>query len=388
MSCSSGSKNGDLPMVDAATAAVQRPGHIPSLDGLRALSILLVIVLHTFLRDSLYKDIPFAFRLAGNGSLGVFIFFVISGYLISTLLLREREKTGTISLTRFYLRRALRILPPFYAYLLLLEILEATGHLPGMNRRELITALTFTRNYSQHVDLWALEHTWSLCIEEQFYLLWPMVLVLGALHKRNSHSHRTATQVVFGILIAEPFIRVLSYRYLPGFHNMGMFHMQADGLMFGALGALQQGHERFERIYSRATRWPWLLPILIFLVLGTLTVTLGNYWDLTVGFSISGFLVLMWLLWLVRNPESAAGRVLNQRWITWIGRLSYSLYIWQTFFLHHLNVEVLGSRSWWTSFPINWFCILAVAALSYYCVEKPALHLRDIWFSRMHWRET
>ncbi len=89
---------GDLRMTEPPTAfiqtaSIQRPRHIPSLDGLRALSVLLVIVLHTLLRHSLYKFIPFPLRLLGNGALGVFIFFVISGYLITTLLLREQDKT-------------------------------------------------------------------------------------------------------------------------------------------------------------------------------------------------------------------------------------------------------------------------------------------------------
>jgi peptidoglycan/LPS O-acetylase OafA/YrhL len=374
-------------MADLLTAPIQRPRHIPSLDGLRALSIFLVIALHTLLRNTLYNQIPFSSRLAGNGSLGVFIFFVISGYLITTLLLREREKTSTISLKSFYLRRAFRILPPLYVYVLFLAVLGYTGHLPGMNRHELIMALTLTRNYAHHVDLWALEHLWSLCIEEQFYLLWPAVLVLCTLHRKGSEGRDTATRIALGILIAEPFIRVLSYRYLPGFHNLGMFHMQADGLMFGALGTLQQGHPRFERIYTRATRWPWLLPILLFLVLGTLTIALGNYWILTAGFTLNGIVVLMWLLWLVRNPTTVLGRVMNQPVVTWIGRLSYSLYLWQTFFLHHLDRQVFGRDGWWNTFPGSWLCILAVAIVSYYCIEQPALRLRDICLRRMHWHE-
>jgi peptidoglycan/LPS O-acetylase OafA/YrhL len=374
-------------MVDVLTAPIQRPRHIPSLDGLRALSIFLVMAVHTLLRNALYKNIPFSYRLAGNGSLGVFIFFVISGYLITTLLLREREKTSTISLKSFYIRRAFRILPPLYLYILFLSVLWLTGHLPGMNRRELITALTFTRNYVPHVGLWAMEHFWSLCIEEQFYLLWPMLLVFCVVHRKGSEGRRTATRIVLCILIAEPFIRILSYRYLPAFHNMGMFHMQADGLMFGALGALQQGHQRFERIYTQATRWPWLLPILLFFVLGTLTIKFGNYWDLPVGITLNGFLILMWLLWLVRNPTTILGRVMNQPAIAWIGRLSYSLYIWQTFFLHHLDVEVFGHNGWWNTFPTSWLCILAVAVVSYYCVERPALRLRDVCLRHMHWRE-
>jgi peptidoglycan/LPS O-acetylase OafA/YrhL len=374
-------------MAELLTAPIERPRHIPSLDGLRALSVFLVIVLHTLLRNTLYKSIPFPLRLVGNGALGVFIFFVISGYLITTLLLREQEKTSAISLKSFYLRRAFRILPPLYAYVIFLAVLGTTGRLPGMNHRELITALTLTRNYSHHVDLWAMEHLWSLCIEEQFYVLWPTTLVLCMLHRKGSDGRRKATRVALAILIAEPFIRIVCFRYLPAYRNTGMFHMQADGLMFGALGALQQGHARFERIYARATRWPWLLPVLIFIVLGSLTVRFQNYWDLPFGMTLNGFLILMWLLWLVRNPTSLQGRILNQPIVMWIGRLSYSLYIWQTFFTHHLDVEVFGRNGWWDTFPTSWLCILAVAAFSYYCIERPALRLRDVCLRRMRWHE-
>jgi peptidoglycan/LPS O-acetylase OafA/YrhL len=71
----------------------------------------------------------------------------------------------------------------------------------------------------------------------------------------------------------------------------------------------------------------------------------------------------------------------------WIGRLSYSLYIWQTFFTHHLDVEVFGRNGWWDTFPTSWLCILAVAAFSYYCIERPALRLRDVCLRRMRWHE-
>jgi peptidoglycan/LPS O-acetylase OafA/YrhL len=374
-------------MTEAPTASIQRPQHIPSLDGLRALAVLLVIVLHTLLRNTLYKFIPFPLRLVGNGALGVFIFFVISGYLITTLLLREEDKTGGISLRSFYLRRAFRILPPLYAYILFLAALGAAGHLPGMNGRELISALTLTRNYMHHVDLWAMEHLWSLCIEEQFYVLWPTTLVLCLLHRRDAQGRRRATRVALAVLIAEPFVRLVCFRYFPAYRNTGMFHMQADGLMFGALGALQQGHARFERIYARATRWPWLLPVLIFIVFNSLTVRFQNYWDMPVGMTLNGFAILMWLLWLVRNPASVQGRVLNQPAVAWVGRLSYSLYIWQTFFTHHLNVEVFGRDGWWANFPGSWVCILGVAMVSYYGIERPALRLRDVCLRRMHWHE-
>ena len=374
-------------MAEVLSAPIQRPRQIPSLDGLRALSVLLVIVLHTLQRYKLAHHVPLTFMVLGNGAMGVFIFFVISGYLITTLLLREREKTNTISLKSFYVRRAFRILPPLYLYILFLCVLWAGGHLPGMNRRELITSLTFTRNYVPGVSLWAMEHFWSLCIEEQFYLIWPTILVFCVVHRRGAEGRQLATRIALGVIIVEPFVRILSFHFLPHFHNPGAFHMQADGLMFGALGALQQGHARFERLYRWATSLPWLVPVLLFLVSGGLGVKFENYWNLPIGMTINGFLILMWLLWLVRNPVSLSGRIFNQPVIAWIGRLSYSLYIWQTFFLHHLNIEVFGHNGWWNAFPTSWVCIFGVAVLSYYCVEQPALRLRDVFLRRMRWHE-
>jgi peptidoglycan/LPS O-acetylase OafA/YrhL len=375
-------------MAKSFTSPIEQPRHIPSLDGLRALAVILVIILHTLLRHSLYKFIPFPLRLLGNGTLGVFIFFVISGYLITTLLLREQSKTRAISLRSFYLRRAFRILPPLYAYVLFLAVLGVTGHLPGMNLREALSALTLTRNYMHDVSLWAMEHLWSLCIEEQFYILWPTTLVLCLLHRSDAVGRRRATRIALAVILAEPFIRLLCFRYVPAYRNLGMFHMQADGLMFGAIGALQQGHARFEKIYALATRWPWLLPLLIFGVLNALTVRFQNYWDLPIGMTLNGFLILLWLLWLVRNPASLQGRVLNQPIVAWIGRLSYSLYLWQTFFTHHLNLEVFGHDAWYLHFPDSWVCILIAATVSYYAIERPALRLRDVFLRRLHWHES
>jgi peptidoglycan/LPS O-acetylase OafA/YrhL len=374
-------------MADALTAPIQRPRHIPSLDGLRALSVVLVIFLHTTQRYGFTHPVPLIARIFTNGALGVFIFFVISGYLITTLLLREREKTNRISLKSFYIRRAFRILPPLYFYILVIGLLGVTGHMPGVNRREILTALTFTRNYSFNVGLWSFEHLWSLCIEEQFYLLWPAVLIFCMLHKKTSDGRRGAARVCLVVIAIEPFVRMLSFHFLPNFHNPGAFHMQADGLAFGALGALLQGHERFERFYKTTMHWPWLAPVVLFFVSGTLGIKYGNYWNLPVGITVNGFLILMWLLWLVRNPLSVSGRVFNTPWMAWIGRLSYSLYIWQTLFLHHASIEIVGHNTWWNTFPGSWACIFAVAIFSFYCIEQPSLRVRDVFLRKMKWHE-
>jgi peptidoglycan/LPS O-acetylase OafA/YrhL len=356
--------------------AVDSSHRIAGLDGLRALSILLVILIHTIQRRNLTHPVPYIAYVLGNGGMGVLIFFVISGYLITSMLLREHEKTGSISLKHFYIRRAFRILPPLYLYVLFIALLGLAGHLAGVTTREIVTALTLTRNYVRGVDLWAFEHFWTLCIEEQFYLLWPGLVVFCLARWPGAKGRRAAARVACIVIIVEPFIRVLSYHFLPNFHNPGMFHMQADIIMFGATGALLQGHQRFEKIYSRLTRWPWLLPLVLFFVLGALGMRFQNYWNMPIGFTLDGLVILMWLLWLTRNPHTLTGRIMNHSVVTWVGRLSYSLYIWQTFFLHYNNIPIFGGETWLNTFPGNWVCIFAVAVFSYYLVEQPALRLR------------
>ncbi|MGC2321688.1 MAG: acyltransferase [Terriglobales bacterium] len=140
-----------------------RSSRIPALDGMRALAVFLVILYH------------FSFDWA-PASLGVLGFFVLSGFLITWLLLKENDKTGTISLSGFYKRRSLRIFPAFYAYCggwLLLLLL--TGH--KVVWAEVISAFCYISNYYQaffHPADSFVTHTWSLAIEEQFYLLWPL----------------------------------------------------------------------------------------------------------------------------------------------------------------------------------------------------------------------
>jgi peptidoglycan/LPS O-acetylase OafA/YrhL len=164
--------------------------------------------------------------------------------------------------------------------------------------------------------------------------------------------------------------------------------MQADSIMFGALGALLQGTSRFEGVYRSFTRLPWLLPILLFLVSGPLMLKFGNYWNMPVGITINGALTLFWLLWLIRNPATRTGRIFNQPAVAWVGRLSYSLYIWQTLFLHHSNISILGHPAWWNTLPGSWLCILVVALFSYYVIEQPSLRVRDIFLRKLHWHET
>ena len=161
----------------ARTASLRR---IPSLDGLRAISIVLVMGLHTVQRYGVDRPDPppsLWWSVLLNGGLGVTIFFVISGYLITRLLLHEQATRGTISMPGFYVKRAFRILPPLYVYVAVLVLLQAAGRL-ALTKWDVVSALFFFHNYAVSSTSWAIEHFWSLSVEEQFYLIWPVILVL------------------------------------------------------------------------------------------------------------------------------------------------------------------------------------------------------------------
>ncbi|WP_158945930.1 acyltransferase [Granulicella sp. S190] len=355
------------------TASIHR---IPSLDGLRALSIFLVVALHSLQRLETTRHVPYLWAGIFDGGTGVTIFFVISGYLITSLLLREHEKTGSISFRGFYFRRAMRILPPLYFYVGVLLLLGWAGRLP-IYKLDIYSALFFFHDYALSM-MWSLEHFWSLSIEEQFYFLWPLILFY-CLRRPGAEGRLKATKVAIAIILVSPVVRVLCFTIWRNtvLKNGYSFHMREDSLMFGCLFALVQGTPLFERIYAYVTRIWWIPPAVILLsdLIGS---RFQNYWNFPLGFTVCGAAIAFFLLWCVRNPTSALGRFLNSRIIVHIGVLSYSIYIWQTFFLHHLNKLVFPpSLSLVYTFPFSWLAILVAAEISYHFVEQPSLRLRS-----------
>ena len=359
----------------ARTASLRR---IPSLDGLRAISIVLVMGLHTVQRygvDHPERAVSVWWSVVLNGSLGVYIFFVISGYLITRLLLHEQQTRGTVSLSGFYIKRAFRILPPLYIYVAVLVLLSAAGRL-ALTKWDVVSALFFFHNYAVSSTCWAIEHFWSLSVEEQFYLIWPVILIL-CLRLRGETGRERAAMVAGAAILLSPLLRIVSFRaHNPLLHDSAGFHMHADALMFGCGAALLEGKGWFERAYRGVTRF-WWLPVAGLAMGSYLEMRYQNYWNFPVGETYTGVLISFVLLWTVRNAESLPGRVLNARWITHIGVLSYSIYLWQTLLLHHMNASVFAGVSWIGQFPLNWIAILVIAELSYYLVEQPSLRVRN-----------
>src|SRR5712692_9378521 len=192
--------------------------NIPSLDGLRAISIAFVVLGHLTGTRHFPSSLDAAHVFAGPG---VRVFFVISGLLTTTLLLKELDQTGRISITGFYLRRAFRIFPAFYTYLAAVALFGLAR--PG----ELVRAATYTINYVEGRS-WIVAHIWSLAVEEQFYILWPLTVV--ALVRRS-------LLVAGAVVVLSPFIRLAQYDFFPAYRTGigAQFHTVCDAIACGCL---------------------------------------------------------------------------------------------------------------------------------------------------------
>jgi peptidoglycan/LPS O-acetylase OafA/YrhL len=333
---------------------VTRPtNRIASLDGLRAVSVLLVLLGH----ESNCAGAPAWLKLLEPyANFGVRVFFVISGFLITHLLLREREKTGTISLQAFYVRRFYRIFPAAYAFIAVI----AVSRWSSLSGADVTVALTYLSNYHEGRP-WVLGHLWSLAVEEQFYLLWPFVLM-------RWHSRR-AEVVLATILVAPVFRGVLFLIHRPEGAYL-WFPSVADALAMGcALAIVRPSLERYARVLS--SRWMLVVPVLtIALVPLIQTTLLGRYTNAAYWV----FLIPVIHLGTALTIEHCVRReyaLLNLAPIAWLGTLSYSLYLWQQPFLTPRGGEL------WQRFPLNLFLALLAGAASYYAIERPVLRYRE-----------
>jgi peptidoglycan/LPS O-acetylase OafA/YrhL len=336
-------------------------GRIPSLDGLRALSISAVLLghmagtvaspawLNAIIRNP-YLDIA---------HFGVRVFFVISGYLITGLLMAEKERTGTISLKEFYFRRTLRIFPAYLALLAVLALLALTGVI-SLTGSDFVHAVTYTMNYSPDRS-WDVGHLWSLAVEEQFYLLWPATVLALGLEKGG--------RVALAVVLVAPIIRVGEATFFPQLMPLigTSFETTADALAMGCLLALWHQSLEANRIYRWALRF-W--PAIPFLILASVLAGLRYRPGLLVGDSLANLAVALLISRSVSISSDRWGRLLNGPLLIFVGTLSYSLYLWQQPFLNR------NLRSFPTSFPLNLALASACALLSYYLVEQPALRLR------------
>lgn len=317
---------------------------IPSLDGLRAISIGLVFCGHLYGTNH-YPRNSSTRVLSEYAHFGVQVFFVISGFLITLLLLREHDRTGQINLRQFYINRTLRIFPAAFAYITVMAFLAyPLGYLRY--------AYTYMMCYAGQGRPWVLGHLWSLSVEEQFYLLWPVIMAFAFQWRRRAG---------IAVLLAAPVARLLFWKL--GMHDIDeYFPAVADSLACGCLLACVRPELR--------NKAPLLTKLYVFLPLSVITLaspllTLRVREYMLLGGLPSALIALCMFAAIER-----ADRLLNNRLTSVIGIGSYSLYLWQQPFLNR------HSERWWTAFPTNICLTLLCAYASYVVVEQPFLRLK------------
>jgi peptidoglycan/LPS O-acetylase OafA/YrhL len=334
---------------------------LPSLDGMRALCICLVLFSHLIATAGFPRlPLPWPTFWATLTSLGVRTFFVMSGFLITTILVRELRRTGNVSLRLFYLRRTLRIFPVCYVYLLCLLIAQH-AHLVRLRPDDALAMVTFTMNYHRDRS-WYVGHVWSLGIEEQFYLVWP--LALKFLDEKNLR------RVCWAIIALAPVVRVELYRFAPAFRDgIGeTYPTAADILATGSLLALYREQLAANQAYLRflASRSFWLVPLLIAVIAGEPP----EGFRFSIGETIMNLGLALTIDRFTRFPQTWSGKVLNSGPLVALGLASYSIFMWQQPFLNRNATSPI------THFPRSLALALIAGFVSYRVVERPMIRLR------------
>lgn len=348
-------------MVHAPTDTAPDGGpRVHALDGLRAVSIALVVVGHA----SATAGFPIPGLAHGPlgdvANLGVRVFFVLSGYLITTLLVDELRRNGRVDLRAFYVRRALRIAPAFYVYLGAIVLAALAGLVP-LRARDVLLALTYTVNFSAD-RAWHVGHAWSLSVEEQFYLLWPAAL--------SALGLAAGMRVAAALLFVAPACRLAAFA-VPSLRPLvgEAFPTICDALAVGCLVASARD------VLDRSPRYRALLASRAFVIVPIVAVVVNAEAArarvfFAVGASVVNLAVALVVDRLVRLPDAPTSRALASGPAVFVGARSYSLYLWQQPFLEH------GARFVGTRFPLNVALACGAALASFELVERPFLRLR------------
>ena len=347
-----------------SSVAVSPTPHLPSLDGIRAVSFLLVFAAHA----GLGQVVP--------GGFGVTVFFFLSGYLITTLLRMEYDAHGTVSLRQFYLRRALRILPPFYLVLALAALAAKLGLLAGgVSARALLGQALHLANYWIVRAGYAGQPSgtgvyWSLAVEEHFYLAFPCLFLLL---RRFVGERRRQAMVLWALCAA-----ALAWRgvLVFGLHaaedrTYVASDTRVDSILFGCALALS-GNPALDGA-SRISEAVWkrlLLPAGALVLLATFVLRDPGFRE-TFRYSLQGVGLVPVFVVALRYPGWGPCRVLNLRAMSFLGELSYPLYL-----VHHVVLGALGARPGAALAPLALTLSIGVAWAIHEAVEKPCAELR------------
>jgi peptidoglycan/LPS O-acetylase OafA/YrhL len=356
--------------VEAANASL-RAGlaqpHMPILDGIRAIAVFLVIFYH-----AIFKWVP--------GGLGVLMFFVISGFLITWLLLKEHRRSGDIRLGRFYARRSLRIFPAFYAYSALVLALLLSFH-KHIEWPQTIAALLYVNNYYQaiHGDPGTgFSHTWSLGIEEQFYLLWPGLVVLLGAKKRPLMI--TATCIIVAVWVHRAILQIVFHVHQGYFYEA--LDTRLDHLMIGCLLAVALFTAVEHPLWSVLCDGMWKVGVTVALLVlsSVLEYQYSAPYRDSAGFIVNPLLTAVLIPQLIANRGQLLTGWLDWKPVRYLGRISYSLYLYQQLVLDPIE-RALQHYPQVVQAGVSLTVLLAMASGSYYLIEKPFLKIKDRQFA-------
>ena len=348
---------------------MKSPAHIPSLDGLRAISFALVFGAHAAIPS------PFPWP----GTMGVTVFFFLSGFLITTLLRLEQQKNGAISLKKFYLRRALRILPPFYLVLAFATFSAHVGlSFPGYQPLAVLAQALHVANY------WVLEHTfagfpigtgvyWSLAVEEHFYLLFPWLFLL--LVRLRASAGRQAL-ILLGVCAV-----ILGWRlwlvyglHAPSVRTEIASDTRFDSLLFGCALALYE-NPAVDATSVREGIWKYvLLPLGLGGLLVSLVVRSDEFRD-GVRYTLQGISLVPVFVCAIRYPTWLPMRPLNWKPVAQLGVLSYSLYLIHQVVIAIVHMQLPNQPNAVQS-SLAFAGTLVLSIVMYQLVEKPCARLR------------
>jgi len=334
--------SGSRQATNSLSLSARLDGHVPALDGIRGVAILFVMLFHYGTACGFGHDAWITRKIVGvfcNMWSGVDIFFTLSGFLITGILLRSKNKPGFFS--RFYMRRTLRIFPLYYLSLIVIFLLLPLLHLPAVDRPEVQRvfnaqgwlwayaedlAITFHNDdFFDPFPLWV-GHFWSLAVEEHFYLLWPVVVYLC--------SRRGVYFACFGLIALGPIVRFIMLA-----HNMDVAAVytftfsRTDELAIGGLLALLAQDHSYARL-SHWARWA-AVGSATYLVISVAILRKPFYWTYTAalgfGFTMLAIGVAALIVFAVGgSPRSLARRVMEARWLRVFGKYSYGAYVLHT----------------------------------------------------------
>jgi peptidoglycan/LPS O-acetylase OafA/YrhL len=354
--------------------------YMPGLDGLRAIAVLAVVVFHL------------GFDWAPGGLLGVGIFFTLSGYLITDILLSQLSQRGKIDFLRFWGARARRLLPALFV---MLAIVTAWVTIfgpaqPDQFRKAVVSSVFYVNNWEQifaNVSYFArfapegpLNHLWSLSVEEQFYIFWPFLLLLGVklVHERPLPSGVRPRLAVLAIVFALVSSIEMAVLYHPSLDPSRIYYgtdTRAGGLLFGAALAMVWPSRRLSRrIAPQARNTLDGLGILGLLIIALMIWQVGEFDRFLYqgGFIVLSLATVMVLMPLA-HPACRLGKALGVAPLRWVGVRSYGIYLWQTPIIVLTGPDsrppegLLGKA-------LQVAAIFAVAGLSWHFVEEPIRH--------------